>query len=95
MLTVIKVICVAYLLFLLGSQDSNSVAQGQMLSILTKPDPDDSAASARWLLSLNSWGVLNTISTDLNGAPFGLNWLMNIPRKPNLLEFPCFPSTQG
>ncbi|MED6222870.1 hypothetical protein PIB30_068582 [Stylosanthes scabra] len=71
MLTVIKVICVAHLLFLLGSRDSNSVAQGQLLSILTKPDPDDSAASARWLLSLNSWGVLNTISTDLDGAPFG------------------------
>ncbi|TKY63262.1 CREG1 protein [Spatholobus suberectus] len=46
-------------------------SQGRLLSIPTKPDPDDAAASARWLVSLNFWGVLNTISTDLGGAPFG------------------------
>lgn len=61
------------LLFLLCSIDSSSVlqVQGRVLSISTKPDPNDAAATARWLLSFNFWGVLNTISTDLGGAPFG------------------------
>ncbi|KAF3444704.1 hypothetical protein FNV43_RR14397 [Rhamnella rubrinervis] len=36
-----------------------------------KPDPKNAAAIARWLVSQNSWGVLNTISSDLGGAPFG------------------------
>ncbi|KDP45418.1 hypothetical protein JCGZ_09667 [Jatropha curcas] len=51
----------------LGTQDS---AQGRLL-LIKKPDPNDAAATARWLVSQNSWGVLNTISTDLGGAPFG------------------------
>lgn len=38
---------------------------------LSKPAPDDAAPFARWLVSQNSWGVLNTISSDLGGAPFG------------------------
>ncbi|XP_045798927.1 protein CREG1 [Trifolium pratense] len=59
------------LLFLWGSQDSSSVVQSRLLSISTKPDPKDAAATARWLISFNFWGVLNTISTDLGGAPFG------------------------
>ncbi|KAK9271993.1 hypothetical protein L1049_002362 [Liquidambar formosana] len=44
--------------------------QRRLLSI-SKPDPDDAAATARWLVSQNSWGVLNTISSDLGGSPFG------------------------
>ncbi|CAL9103183.1 unnamed protein product [Musa acuminata var. zebrina] len=36
-----------------------------------KPDPDDAAATARWLVAQNSWGVLSTISSDLGGSPFG------------------------
>ncbi|KAH7674562.1 Cellular repressor of transcription domain-containing protein [Dioscorea alata] len=36
-----------------------------------KPAPSDAAATARWLASQNSWGVLSTISIDLEGAPFG------------------------
>ncbi|KAJ0965479.1 hypothetical protein J5N97_026617 [Dioscorea zingiberensis] len=36
-----------------------------------KPAPSDAAATARWLVSQNSWGVLSTISIDLKGAPFG------------------------
>ncbi|XP_054820516.1 uncharacterized protein LOC129319464 [Prosopis cineraria] len=44
---------------------------GRSLSIPTKPDPNDAAATARWLVSQNSWGVLNTISSELGGAPFG------------------------
>ncbi|XP_010033252.2 protein CREG1 [Eucalyptus grandis] len=44
--------------------------QARPLSV-SKPDPDDAAATARWLVSQNSWGVLNTISGDLGGAPFG------------------------
>eukprot|EP01018_Ginkgo_biloba_P022770 Gb_18305 [translate_table: standard] len=37
----------------------------------SKPDPSDARATARWLVSENSWGVLSTISIDLGGAPFG------------------------
>ncbi|XP_020090097.1 protein CREG1 isoform X2 [Ananas comosus] len=37
----------------------------------SKPDPSDAAATARWLASQNSWGVLSTISSDLGGTPFG------------------------
>ncbi|XP_028771154.1 protein CREG1 [Neltuma alba] len=44
---------------------------GRSLLITTKPDPDAAAATARWLVSQNSWGVLNTISSELGGAPFG------------------------
>lgn len=60
--------CFYALFFLLvGFQDS---VQGRLL-LINKPDPKDPAASARWLVSQNSWGVLNTISSDLGGAPFG------------------------
>ncbi|QCD80170.1 protein CREG1 [Vigna unguiculata] len=48
-----------------------SQSQGRLLSIPSKPDPNNAAATARWLVSLNFWGVLNTISADLGGAPFG------------------------
>ncbi|WOK94407.1 hypothetical protein Cni_G03109 [Canna indica] len=36
-----------------------------------KPDPKDAAATARWLVAQNSWGVLSTISSDSGGSPFG------------------------
>ncbi|KAK9119602.1 hypothetical protein Scep_017695 [Stephania cephalantha] len=36
-----------------------------------KPDPADAAATARWLVSQNSWGTLSTINDELGGAPFG------------------------
>ncbi|PKA57922.1 hypothetical protein AXF42_Ash012461 [Apostasia shenzhenica] len=35
------------------------------------PNPSDAAATARWLVAKNSWGVISTISVDLKGAPFG------------------------
>ncbi|XP_016512905.2 uncharacterized protein LOC107829944 [Nicotiana tabacum] len=38
---------------------------------LTRPKPDDAALFARWLVSQSSWGVLNTIASDMGGAPFG------------------------
>lgn len=44
--------------------------EGRLLS-LSKPNPDAAASFARWLVSQNSWGVLNTLSSDLGGAPFG------------------------
>jgi len=44
---------------------------GRLLLSGSKPSPDDAAPFARWLVSENSWGVLNTISSDLGGAPFG------------------------
>ncbi|KAH8518331.1 hypothetical protein H0E87_000256 [Populus deltoides] len=58
-----------YALFFLLVDFQDSV-QGRLL-LINKPDPNDPAASARWLVSQNSWGVLNTISSDLGGAPFG------------------------
>lgn len=45
------------------------VAHGYELQ--SKPDPSDARATARWLVSQNLWGVLSTISIDLEGAPFG------------------------
>ncbi|KAJ4826437.1 hypothetical protein Tsubulata_013630 [Turnera subulata] len=50
----------------MGHQHS---AQARLLK--DKPDRHNAAATARWLVSQNSWGSLNTISTDLGGAPFG------------------------
>ncbi|XP_050220614.1 uncharacterized protein LOC126670981 isoform X1 [Mercurialis annua] len=47
------------------------VADGRVLLLKNKPDRHNAAATARWLVSQNSWGVLNTISADLGGAPFG------------------------
>lgn len=57
----------ALVLIFVGFQVS---VHGRLLSV-SKPDPDDAAATARWLVSQNNWGVLNTISSDLGGAPFG------------------------
>ncbi|KAJ8427966.1 hypothetical protein Cgig2_032316 [Carnegiea gigantea] len=53
-----------YLLLLQCTVDGRSLSP-------SKPDPKDAAAYARWLVSHNSWGVLNTIFKDLGGAPFG------------------------
>ncbi|KAK7266218.1 hypothetical protein RIF29_18860 [Crotalaria pallida] len=61
---------VSFLLFFVSSQ--NSIVHGRSLnSINEKPDPKDVVATARWLVSQNFWGVLNTISIELQGAPFG------------------------
>lgn len=50
--------CFYALFFLLvGFQDS---VQGRLL-LINKPDPNDPAASARWLVSQNSWGVLKYV----------------------------------
>ncbi|VVB09333.1 unnamed protein product [Arabis nemorensis] len=38
---------------------------------IDKPDWHDVAASARWLVSQNIWGVLSTLSIEHQGAPFG------------------------
>ncbi|KAH0718908.1 hypothetical protein KY285_014939 [Solanum tuberosum] len=38
---------------------------------MSRPKPDDAALFARWLVSQSSWGVLNTIASDMGGAPFG------------------------
>ncbi|EOY02279.1 Pyridoxamine 5\'-phosphate oxidase family protein isoform 1 [Theobroma cacao] len=54
-------------LFFLGFQDC---VQGRLLAV-SKPDRDDAAAYARWLVSQNTWGILNTLSSELEGAPFG------------------------
>ncbi|KAJ4761432.1 Pyridoxamine 5'-phosphate oxidase family protein [Rhynchospora pubera] len=57
-------------LFLLLLFLSFAAAAGRLLR-LAKPDPSAAAATARWLSSQNSWGVLSTISSDLEGSPFG------------------------
>lgn len=44
-------------LFLVGFQGS---ARGRLFSI-KKPDPKEAAATARWLVSQNSWGVLKYV----------------------------------
>ncbi|XP_058738504.1 uncharacterized protein LOC131610548 [Vicia villosa] len=63
--------CVIPFVLLFFSCSHVCVVQGRLLSISTKPDPKDAVATARWLISFNFWGVLSTISTDLDGAPFG------------------------
>ncbi|KAL0350965.1 UNVERIFIED_CONTAM: hypothetical protein Sradi_4245700 [Sesamum radiatum] len=47
-----------------------SVHGRPLLMSQARPRPDNAAAS-RWLVSQSSWGVLNTISSDWGGAPFG------------------------
>ncbi|XP_021299158.1 protein CREG1 [Herrania umbratica] len=54
-------------LFFQGFQDC---VQGRLLAA-SKPDRDAAAAYARWLVSQNTWGILNTLSRELEGAPFG------------------------
>ncbi|OIW09566.1 hypothetical protein TanjilG_28165 [Lupinus angustifolius] len=72
MVMILKVLCLFFSFFLfLCSEYCIVEVHGRILSITSKPDPDDASATARWLVSLNSWGVLNTISNDLGGAPFG------------------------
>ncbi|KAL5582466.1 hypothetical protein UlMin_014908 [Ulmus minor] len=62
-----------YTLFLVcGLLGAPDFVQGRLPSLsVKKPDPENAAATARWLVSQNSWGVLNTISSELGGAPFG------------------------
>ncbi|KAE9614510.1 hypothetical protein Lal_00012124 [Lupinus albus] len=72
MMKIFKVMSLVFsFLFFLCSQYCIVEVHGRLLSIISKPDPDDAPSTARWLVSLNSWGVLNTISNDLGGAPFG------------------------
>lgn len=49
------------LLISVGFQDS---VQGRLL-LIKKPDPDNAAATARWLVSQNSWGVLKYVLCEL------------------------------
>ncbi|KAK4393037.1 hypothetical protein Sango_1774500 [Sesamum angolense] len=48
-----------------------SVHGRPLLMSQARPRTDNAAAFARWLVSQSSWGVLNTISSDWGGAPFG------------------------
>ncbi|RVX08878.1 hypothetical protein CK203_010899 [Vitis vinifera] len=43
----------ALVLIFVGFQVS---VHGRLLSV-SKPDPDDAAATARWLVSQNNWGI--------------------------------------
>ncbi|KAL9228377.1 hypothetical protein vseg_003966 [Gypsophila vaccaria] len=60
----IPVVCVILIM--------QETVEGRMLMTSdAKPEPQDAAAYARWLVSHSSWGVLNTIAADRGGAPFG------------------------
>ncbi|ESQ46998.1 hypothetical protein EUTSA_v10027934mg [Eutrema salsugineum] len=69
--------------FLLLTVLENSSA-ARILSI-AKPDRHDVAASARWLVSQNIWGVLSTLSIEHEGAPFGnvVSYSDGLPGKGN------------
>ncbi|XP_050381119.1 uncharacterized protein LOC126798254 [Argentina anserina] len=69
MKALVHLVSVIYVVFvLLGIYGP---VEGRLLSVKEKPDRKNAAATARWLVSQNSWGVLNTISNELGGAPFG------------------------
>ena len=40
------------------------IVQGRSISV-KKPDPDNAAATARWLVAQNSWGVLTYVILSL------------------------------
>ncbi|XP_022133442.1 protein CREG1 isoform X2 [Momordica charantia] len=61
----------------------HNFVQGRSLPS-SKPDPDNAAATARWLVSQNSWGILSTISSEFGGAPFG-----------NVVSFSDGPPSKG
>lgn len=53
-------------MFLVSSSQKDFVVQGRLLwSVSTKPDPNAVAATARWLISHNFWGVLKYILYSL------------------------------
>ncbi|ANM61928.1 Pyridoxamine 5'-phosphate oxidase family protein [Arabidopsis thaliana] len=74
-----------FFVFLTILQQSSSA---RVLTI-TKPDRHDYAASARWLVSQNSWGVLSTLSVDHKGAPFGnvVSFSDGLPEKGNGIPY--------
>nr|GMC56958.1 protein CREG1 [Ipomoea batatas]GMC67265.1 protein CREG1 [Ipomoea batatas]GMC73451.1 protein CREG1 [Ipomoea batatas] len=59
------------LILLLALLQVEAVHGRPFLVSVPRPSPEDAAAFARWLVSQSSWGVLNTIASDLGGAPFG------------------------
>ncbi|CAN8273042.1 unnamed protein product [Cochlearia groenlandica] len=61
---------------------------GRILTI-SKPDRHDIAASARWLVSQNIWGVLSTLSIEHKGAPFGnvVSFSDGLPDKGNGIPY--------
>ncbi|KAL1191836.1 hypothetical protein V5N11_004869 [Cardamine amara subsp. amara] len=56
---------------------------------ISKPDRHDYAASARWLVSQNIWGVLSTLSIDYEGTPFGnvVSFSDGLPEKGNGIPY--------
>ncbi|RYR49913.1 hypothetical protein Ahy_A07g036439 isoform A [Arachis hypogaea] len=65
-------VLVSIVRFLVCSQNSMAHRRS-MLSISKKSNPNDAIVTARWLVSQNFWAVLNTISIDLGGAPWGIH----------------------
>ncbi|XP_031110416.1 protein CREG1-like [Ipomoea triloba] len=59
------------LILLLALLQVEAVHGRPFLLSVPRPSPEHAAAFARWLVSQSSWGVLNTIASDLGGAPFG------------------------
>ncbi|KAE8658231.1 Pyridoxamine 5'-phosphate oxidase family protein isoform 2 [Hibiscus syriacus] len=56
-----------WVLFLLGFQE---YCEGRLLAS-SEPDINNVAGYARWLVSQSTWGVLSTLSVELEGSPFG------------------------
>ncbi|MCL7024256.1 hypothetical protein MKW94_006907 [Papaver nudicaule] len=52
-------------------QFAEAGGRGLLVQQPKKPDHKDGVATARWLVSQTTWGVLSTISIELGGAPFG------------------------
>ncbi|EYU44696.1 hypothetical protein ABFS82_08G016100 [Erythranthe guttata] len=58
--------------FLLGFLQGSVHGRPLLTSLpAARPRRGDAAPFARWLVSQSSWGVLNTISSEWGGAPFG------------------------
>ncbi|KAL5974277.1 hypothetical protein ACLOJK_030941 [Asimina triloba] len=57
-------------IFLVLLEEAFAATNGHIPS-QPKPPPAAVAATARWLVSQSTWGVLSTISSELGGAPFG------------------------
>ncbi|KAM7508106.1 hypothetical protein LguiA_018559 [Lonicera macranthoides] len=83
----IKGLC-GLLFFFLGIFQSPVNGRPLILS-LSRPKPSDAAPFARWLVSQSSWGVLNTIASDLGGAPFGnvVSFSDGVPDKGNGIPY--------
>ncbi|XP_051141502.1 uncharacterized protein LOC127258621 [Andrographis paniculata] len=67
----VKVFVYWSVFLVLGFVHDSVIGRPLLIPNARRPNPDDAASFARWLVSQSSWGVLNTISNEWGGAPFG------------------------